>query len=185
MRSKRPYLVLHKESSIFEVIRTKKDQLKSEILKCEELDQEFAMKLHSFEQELMNLFAQRNVYNERLGNMSRIQNSISERIAIEERISTHDRTIKSLQEQSTISSERLANVQKLYKELKSENETLEVEYEKITLELKLLDDMAGKSVEDQEKTSRNLKQKLAETSQTKARLETDVALFEQVGSEEF
>lgn len=124
----------------------------------------------------MNLFAQRNVYNERLGHMSRLQNTVSERIAVEERIKTHDRTIKTLQDQSTTSSERLTTLQQQLRELKGENEGLEGEYEKITLELKLLEDMAGKSVEEQEKTSRNLKQKIAESSQTKARLEAEVSL---------
>lgn len=157
--------------------RSKKEQLKSEILRSEQVDQEIAVKIHALEQDLMNLYAQRNVYNDRLSDMSRIQSTISERLAVEERVINHDRTIKSLQEQSTLSSERLARSQQRFKELKSEYDVLETEYEKINLELKVLDEMAGKSVEDQEKTSKNLKQKLNELGVTKARLEVEVALW--------
>lgn len=157
--------------------RSKKEQLISDILRAEELEQDTSYKVHSLEQELMNLFAQRNVYNERLSHMSRMQTTISESLAVEERVKTHDKTIKSLQEQSTTCSERLAKLQQQHKELKVENDTLEGELEKISLELKLLDDMAGKSVEDQEKTSRNLKQRLAEFNQVKMRLEAEVGSF--------
>ena len=130
--------------------------------------------MHSLEQDLMNLFAQRNVYNERLGHLSKIQNTISERNCAEERVKTHEKTIRSLQEQSMVCSDMLSKFQQQYRELKGDNGSLGDELEKTTLELKLIEDMAGKSVEDQEKTSRNLKQKLTESSQLKYRLETDV-----------
>ena len=129
------------------------------------------------EKQLSNVIAQRNVYNERVADIAKIQSTLAEISTIDQRIQTLERTTKTLHAEESNLNTLLIHLHQQYRDLKYEKEQLEENIARLNSELKILEDMAGKSVEEQEKASKNLKQKLIESNLIKERLEADVDLF--------
>lgn len=131
--------------------------------------------MHGLEQHLSSLSAQRSIFNERVGDLKKILSAISEKKEAENRLATVLRTNQSLKTDQEELSEFNQTLQQHLKERKKEKDQLDMNLDRVNVDIKLLEDMAGNSVEDQEKTSKNLKQKLQECSVGKSRCESQVA----------
>lgn len=148
---------------------------------AEEQLQTVSYKVHGLEQQLSSLSTQRALFSERVGDLKRMLTTLSEKNEADHRLASVFRTTQSLKSSQE---ELLAFNQKLQQSLKDqrkEKDILEVDLARVNVDIKLLEDMSGKSVEDQEKTSKNLKQKLQDCSLNKSRLEGQVSEGNKVG----